>query len=104
MFKIAMSLIIIVLGIILILLGIYDTPKKIIKMNIQNKSLLNKYLKRQQISDIITGFSFSTVGILSILNLLTGEQVGLCSSFILLSSNIIAFLFYKHSQRKDGFI
>ncbi|MCB2311254.1 hypothetical protein LGL55_08310 [Clostridium tagluense] len=104
MFKIAMSLIIIVSGITLILLGIYDPQKQIMKMKVQDKHILNKYIKRQKVLDVITGFSFAIVGVLSILTLITGEQVGLLSSLILLLNSVITFLFDKHVQRKDEFI
>ena len=94
-FKLAMGSLIIVLGITLILLGIYNTQKKILEMNIQDKNVLNKYLKHQKVSTVITGFSFLLLGILSILNLLTGEQSGLLGSSIYLLSKVTDFAFEK---------
>ena len=95
MFRIVMSLIIIGLGITFILLGIYETPKQLMKMNIQDKGMLNKYLKYEKNSTVITGFSFAILGLLSILNLLTGEQSGLLGSFIYLISRVTEFAFRK---------
>ena len=95
MFKITMSIIMIGLGIVLILLGIYDTRKQLTKMNIQNKSIVNKYLKYEKVLNVITGFSCVIAGVLSILNLLTGEQVGLLVSFIMLIDRILEFVFSK---------
>ncbi|MDF2884471.1 MAG: hypothetical protein K0R54_5038 [Clostridiaceae bacterium] len=91
MFNIIINLLIILVGVTFIFLGIYGSHKKVMKLHIKDKGILEKYLKSQRLLDLITGFCYVILGIFSALNLLTGEHVGLLSSIILVLNTIIDF-------------
>ena len=101
MFNIIINLLIILVGITFIFLGIYGNHKKVMKLNIKNKSVLEKYLKSQGLLDLITGFCYVILGIFSVVNLLTGEHVGLLSIIILVLNTIIDFGINKKYQIID---
>jgi len=79
MFNIISSLLLISGGITIIFLGIYFPPKRIIEMY-KDKNTLERHLKSQRLLDLITGFCFFILGVLSIKNILTGVQVGFLAS------------------------
>lgn len=91
MFRLGMGLFIIILGIVFILLAIYHKPKEIMKKNVQNKSLINEYLKYEKTANILEGIILIILGILAILNLLTGKQVGLLIVILELLDRIFIF-------------
>ncbi len=87
-----LSLIIIFLGIGMIFLAIYDTPKRAMKMNIKDKTVLDKYIKSQRLLDLILGIFYFIMGVLLVTEIITGE-------YIVLITILISFLHKKMESR-----
>lgn len=92
MVRILVSLFMIIGGLALVFLALYDTTKKSIKMNSKDIIVPKKSHYSQRLLDLITGFWFIVVGIIAFLNLLPAEYIGILSTSILLLTKIIEFI------------
>ena len=94
MVRILISLFLIIGGLALVFLVLYDY-KKMIKMNDKDNYVQKKGIYARQLLDLIRGFLFIVLGLILFLNLLTPEKVGLLSASILLLIAIIEFIINK---------
>ncbi|WP_160680395.1 hypothetical protein [Clostridium sp. C8-1-8] len=86
MFKIIISLVIIGLGFLIIFISLYHTDFMIYRDNEEDKSI--KYIYVQTISDLSSGLLFIILGLLSLFDILDGEEVGLISTVLVLINRI----------------
>jgi len=94
-----LSLIIIFLGIGMIFLAIYDTPNRAMKMNIKDKTVLDKYIKSQRLLDLILGIFYLIIGVLLVTKIITGEYIIFITIFISFSHKKIESRIYKNIKQ-----
>jgi hypothetical protein len=87
MFKIIISLVIIGLGFLIIFISLYHTDFKIYRDNEEEDKSI-KYIYAQTISDLSSGLLFIILGLLSLFDILDGEEVGLISTVLVLINRI----------------
>jgi len=101
MLRIIGELILIIAGMALILLSIYDTQlrKNIIKMNVKDENAIKKYLKYSKISGTITGVIVLIVGLLTTVNLLDIKLTGIVVSFTYALSRLFEYKLEKNIKK-----
>lgn len=98
MVKILFSLLIVFLGIVIVLISIFSKDKTIDRSN--DDTHYKKYIKYQTGSDVISGILFVLLGFMSLFNILSGENVGLISTVLVLINRVAELIIsnkYKNS-------
>lgn len=86
MFRVVSSGLLMIGGVIIILLGIFSS--KNIKENYDDSNLRKKH-KAEKLLDLIIGSCFLLLGMLSVVNILTGTQVGLLGGINFIMGKLI---------------
>lgn len=92
MANVVVSIIVIIAGLILIYYGIHEIEKKDMKLESEDKTVLEEYYKYMRRVDIGTGVISVIIGISFIFKLMTGETAGLIVCLICLLNRIIQYV------------
>ena len=100
MIRIIFSLIMIIGGILFISLEIYNVCKKTIKMDSNGKRILKKQIETERLLKLITGTCFIVLGMILILNIVTGDLISILCMLILLLDKIFELLIGKKYKKQ----
>ena len=92
MIKILISILIIVLGILIIIISIFSKDANINRCMNEELDLYKKYIKCQTLSDVSSGILFIILGFMSLFNILSGENVGLISTVLVLINRVVEII------------
>ncbi|MCR1934781.1 hypothetical protein ACQX0N_00620 [Clostridium tepidum] len=95
MLKILGSITMILGGATLIILSFYNNHKEIMKIANKDNNRFKKYLKHKKLSNLIVGFCFVILGIVSILNIYNGDLIWIMSLIILFFDRVTEFMINK---------
>ena len=99
-----LSLILVALAIGLVFIAIFDTPKKLaVQMNnMNNKSLLAKYIKTQRLLDVTVAIGYFIIGVLLALNLIPREYALMYILLITLFEKIFGYRLKKNTKQNNN--
>ncbi|GFP76093.1 hypothetical protein [Clostridium fungisolvens] len=92
MIKILISILIIILGILIMVISIFSKDTNINRCMNEDRDIYEKYIKYQTLSDVSSGLMFVIIGILSLFNILSGENVGLISTVLVLINRVVEMI------------
>ncbi|GKU24915.1 hypothetical protein [Clostridium folliculivorans] len=92
MIKILFSILIIFLGILIVAISIFSKDTNIDRCWNENKDIYKKYIKYQTLSDVLSGILFVIIGFMYLFNILSGENVGLISTVLVLANRIVELI------------
>ena len=100
MAKIIVGLFMILGGIVLISLDIYDNHKKIMKIDTEDNGLVKKHIDSQRVLNITVGSCFIILGITLILNIVNGGTSGTLCLLILFIDRMVGMIINKKYQKE----
>jgi hypothetical protein len=100
MAKIIVGLFMILGGIVLISLDIYDNRKKTMNMDTEDNSLVKKHINSQRLLNITVGSCFIVLGITLILDIVNGGTSGILCLLILFIDRIVGIIIDKKYQKE----
>ncbi|GFZ29798.1 hypothetical protein CSC2_03240 [Clostridium zeae] len=89
MIKILISIIIIVFGMLIIAISIFSKDKSIRRYD---DNAYKSYIKYQTLADVSSGILFIILGLMSLFNILSGENVGLISTVLVLINRVVEII------------
>ncbi|NFM92882.1 hypothetical protein FDC09_04275 [Clostridium botulinum] len=95
MLKILGSIIMILGGVALVILSFYNNHKEIMKIVNKDNNRFKKYLKHKKLLNLIVGFCFVILGMISTLNIYNDDLIWIMSLIILFFDRVIEFVINK---------
>ncbi|APC80540.1 hypothetical protein [Clostridium botulinum] len=95
MLKTLGSIIMILGGATLVIFSFYNNHKEVMKIANKDTNRLKKYLKHKKLLNLIVGFCFVILGMISILNIYNGDLIWIMSLIILFFDRVIEFVIDK---------
>ncbi|EPY6471021.1 hypothetical protein ACWO4B_001654 [Clostridium sporogenes] len=95
MLKTLGSIIMILGGATLAIFILYNNHKEIMKIAKKDINRFKKYLKYKRLLNLIVGFCFVILGMISILNIYNGDLIWIMSLIILFFDRVIEFVINK---------